>query len=453
MNIFFPLVEYYPISYVGELGIYISNIIEQFMDTEHKIYISLPFYKDIDLTGFLIKETIKKTSLGYDYEILVYEKNNFNFYFIKNYDLLYRENIYGYNDDIYRFSFYTYCILELITDIAEIDIVNINDWHIAFLPLLFEIKKIHIPIVLNIFDIKFQGVVDKNILNFLNITNEYYYLGFLEFYDKVNILKSALILSKKVIFYSNIYLNQLLEYPNLSFGLNGVLKLIESKCYVINKGINNSYNPEKDNIIHCNFSNYDLYGKIECKTSLQKELSLPVHTEIPIIIIPSNNIEEDEIWLLSSIIPYLIRMEVQIIILGNKLADFEKNIKEIAFKLNCSVISLEDNDENLRKTLSASDILLDISTESYNDELIKISLAYGVLPIVMSDSPDLDLDHNRFRIFNFTPNDLINTIKYTINKYYDMDKWNEKSKKVMNYNFSMKKVSEDYIKSYSGLLS
>jgi starch synthase len=450
MKIFFPLVEFAPIAYTGDLGLYNSNIIEQLKTQDNEIYVSLPFYKNMDLSDFIYQSSFKENILGYECEFIKCRKNNINFYLIRNQYFLDRENIYGYNDDVYRFSFYTYCIAYLIkTLIDNIDIVSISDWHISLLPLLFEIKKINIPVVLSIFDLKFQGITDKNLLYFLNIDPEYYYWGFLEFYEQVNNLKSGLLLTKRVIFNSNLYLNQLIEYDELSFGLSGVIKVIQSKCCVVGKGIDNSYNPEFDNLIEFNFTSYDLSGKTQCKTSLQKELSFPIHTEIPLVVIPSKYIEEDEVWILNSIIPYLIRMEIQIIILGNRLADFEKNIKELSFRLNCSVISVEDTEENLRKVMSASDIFLDVSTESYNDQLIKIALNYGVLPIVMSDSPDIDIEHNRFRIFNFTPDDLINTIKYTINKYYDMDKWNEKVKKIMSYDFSWQKASKEYLKIYS----
>ena len=145
-------------------------------------------------------------------------------------------------------------------------------------------------------------------------------------------------------------------------------------------------------------------------------------------------------------------MEIQIIILGNKLADFEKNIREVAFRLNCTVISVEDSDENMRKVFAGADIFLDTSADSRNDHLIKIALKYGVIPIVLKESLDLEIENDKFRLFNFTTEDLINTIKYTINKYYHLDKWNEKVKKVMNYDFSWNKTIEEYLKLYSSLL-
>lgn len=457
MNILFPLVELDPISFLGELGINNAKIINEIKNKENEIFIILPLYKNIDLTDFTYESSFKNTLLGYECEFIKYTNDNLNFYFIKNNYFFYRESIYGYDDDIYRFSFYTYAVAFLIKNIIgnnkTIDIVSISDWHTSLLPLFFEIENINIPIVLNIFDLTFQGIVDTNILRFLNINPEYYYWGFLEYYDMVNILKSGLLLSKYVVFNSQLYFNDLIEDESSSLGLNGVIRIIQSKCKIISPGIESSYDSKNDNSIECSFTNYDLSGKNICKTQLQKELSLPIHTEVPLIIIPSTYIQDDELWLLNSIIPYLIRMEIQLIILGNKLADFEKNIRDISFRLNCNVISIEDNEQNRRKAFSAADIILDVSRDSLNDQFIKMSLKYGVLPIVMNDSHDLAIENNRFRIFNFTPDDLINTIKYTVNKYYDMDKWNEKVKKVMSYDFSWHEVSKEYLKLYSDIIN
>lgn len=66
-------------------------------------------------------------------------------------------------------------------------------------------------------------------------------------------------------------------------------------------------------------------------------------------------------------------MEIQIIIIGNRLIDFEKNIRQLSFRVNCTAVSLEDNDENQRKIFSGSDIFLDISINSANEKSLKIA--------------------------------------------------------------------------------
>ncbi len=462
MKILFPIVEYNSITNYGELGLTLEHLISRLIRTGQEISICLPFYKNLLASSYQITpvNSAEINISGYSASFWKMEiedeiQPGINIYLVKNNDFFTgRNKIYGYEDDNYRFVFYCQAVIELlkVLDFSP-EIIHIHDWHTALIPLLLKINKIDIKTVLTIHNIGYQGISNLDILNFANISYQYFFSGKLEFYSKVNLLKAGLLYSDSITTNSKNYLEEIQESPNISFGLNGVLKQLAAKSQGVFLGIEESQNPKKDKIIPANYSNQDLSGKLECKTHLQKELDLPVHTEIPILVIPSTYISDNEIWLLNSIIPYLIRMEIQIIILGNKLVDFEKNIREVAFRLNCTVISVEDSEDNRQKIFSGADIFLDTSLDSKNDQLIMISIKYGVIPIVFKESPDLEIDNNKFRLFNFTTEDLINTIKYTINKYYHLDKWNEKVKKVMSYDFSWNQTIRSYLGIYKGLVT
>ncbi|GIW23180.1 MAG: hypothetical protein KatS3mg068_2187 [Candidatus Sericytochromatia bacterium] len=237
----------------------------------------------------------------------------------------------------------------------------------------------------------------------------------------------------------------------LSKGLSELLFSLKNKIKCISLGIDDIFNPETDDLIYKKYSVDNLLDKIFCKIELQKSLNLPIHTEIPIIVIPSIYMTDDEIILINSIIPYTMRMEIQIIIIGNKLSDFENNINKLSLGINCSIISVDFNIENLRKVFSGSDIFLDISPTGSNEYLLKIALKYGLIPIVLKEYDYLNIGDNRFRIFNFTTEDLINTIKYTINKYYYFSKWNEMVKNVMKLDYSWLNTTSSYMNLYKSI--
>jgi starch synthase len=456
MKIFFPVIEYHSITNFGELGITIEHLIKRLVQAGQEIVICLPFYKDLISADYPVTQlTTESVNIsGYSTSFWKTEIENITVYLVKNNEFFsYRKNIYGCDDDNFRFVFFCLAAVELLNLIDfSPDIVHVNDWHTALIPLLLKLNNKNIKTVLTIHNVNYQGISNLDILKFANIGLEFFLSGKLEFYNKVNILKAGLWFSDLIICNSKNYLEQIQNSPAASNGLNGVLKQLADKCQAITVGVEESFNPKKDKSIMSKYSDLDLSGKLECKTQLQKELDLPVHTEIPILVIPSAYISDDEIWLLNSIIPYLIRMEIQIIILGNKLVDFEKNIREVSFRLNCTVISVEDSEENQKKIFSGADIFLDTSFDFNNDQLIMAALKYGVIPIVFNESPDLEIEANKFRLFNFTTEDLINTIKYTINKYYHLDKWNEKVKKVMSYDFSLNRTAREYISLYKDLV-
>lgn len=456
MKILFPVVEYQPIAGVGKLGTDVENLVKHLSESGQEISVCLPFYNNLFVSNYKIEFVSNKTLYISGLAVSFWKTsiNNITVYLIKNDEFFsFRQNIYGYDDDVYRFTFFSLAVIELIKILDDKpEIIHIHDWHTAIIPLLLEINNIDIKTVLTVHNVRYQGMGDLNLLNFASVDYNYFSSGTIEFYNSVNLLKSGLFFSNKVLTNSKFYLKDIQDSFIDSYGLNGVLKLIESKSQGISFGVEESYNPKIDNIIVSNYDLSDISGKFECKTQLQKDLDLPVHSEIPLIVIPSQYISDTEVWLLNRIMPYLVRMEVQIVILGNKLADFEKNVREVAFRLNCIVVSVEENEQNLRKVFSGADIFLDISLKSYNDHLIKIALKYGVIPIVFNESPDLEIEENKFRIFNFTAEDLINTIKYTINRYYHLEKWNEKVRKCMTYDFSWQKTIKEYTNMYKDSL-
>jgi starch synthase len=458
MKIFFPVVEYQSITNYGELGLNIEHLVSHLAAFEHEVYVCLPYYKEMLNSGFTMTplgDPESKIISGYSASFWKMEIGTIKFFIIRNNDFFtFRKNIYGYDDDNYRFVFYSLAVIELLKQLDFTpDIIHVHDWHNALIPLLLKLNDFDIKTVFTIHNAAYHGISGIDILKFAGIGLEFFLSGKLEFYNMVNILKAGLWFSDFITTNSKNYLEEIQNSPGTSNGLNGVLKQLAGISQAIPLGIEESFNPLNDKIILANYTGHDLSGKTECKTQLQKELDLPIHTEIPILVIPSTYISDPEIWLLNSIIPYLIRMEIQIIILGNKLVDFEKNIREVAFRLNCTVISVEDSPENRRKIFSGADIFLDTSLDYKNDLLIKTSIKYGVIPIVFNESQDLEIDSNKFRLFNFTTEDLINTIKYTINKYYHLDKWNEKVKKVMSYDFSWSQTAQAYINLYFSLLT
>jgi len=446
--------EFTPFVQVGELGKIIENLLKKLKKTD-EVTLFIPFYEailknnsEISKEKKVLKKVGEKLLSG---KLFSYWKTNHlglevilvqNNYFFGN-----RNYIYGYDDDFKRFAFFCRAVASFIKDL-NYDILHIHDWHTALIPFFLAQNKSNLNTVFTIHNIRFQGICSNYFLGELGINH-----SVAKCKEPLNFLKIGLLSSDKVTTNSVFYLREIEQNYEMTNGLSHLINREKAKFSAIVPGIDESFDPENDPLIPTFFSSNDISGKVICKTFLQKELKLPVHTEIPIMIIPSTNISNNEIFLLNSIISYLARMEIQIIIIGYGLSDFEETIRESALRSNCKVTSVEDNSVNLRKVFSGADIFLDIFPNCLNDHLIKISLKYGVLPIVLNESPDLKIEKNRFRIFNFTSKDLINTIKYVTNRYYQMEMWNDNLKKAMKYDFSWDKTAKEYRTLYKELLA
>jgi starch synthase len=442
--------EFFPLSYKGDLGYFINNISKEKND-EIETKICIPFYGNKELFEESLKEAKTILISGYRFTLFKIYKNDIEIFLIQNNKYFSsRADIYGYPDDELRFSLFCLAVTHLLKYMGKVDVINLHDWHTSLISLLVKKEHINIKTVLTIHSFKFQGICDKTIAKILSKSEKMFRID--NIFEHINLLKIGVVYSDKIIIKSLDKLNQLKDKIYRD-DLDIFLITNTEKIYAINQGISENLNPEKDDLISNKYSIEDIEGKTFCKTSFQKNAQLNINTEIPIMVIPSINISNQERFLLNSIIPYLSSVELQIIILGNKLADFEKNIKEFFDRrLNSTVVSVENTDENIRKVLSASDIILDISIESSNNRILKKALRYGVIPIIFKESLDLNLEDNKFRLFNFGTEDLINTIKYTINKYYYMDIWNQKVKQIMQYDSSWKKNLSESLEVYKSAM-
>ena len=120
--------------------------------------------------------------------------------FVGNETFFERENIYGYDDDLARFSFFNRAVLEILPYLGvKINEIHVNDWHTSIFSLIQKVAYKDHPYyretqtVLNINDLSYQGWYDASILpNILGIDGEYYHNGLTRMGDAVNILKSGI---------------------------------------------------------------------------------------------------------------------------------------------------------------------------------------------------------------------------------------------------------------------
>jgi len=120
--------------------------------------------------------------------------------FIGNEYFFEREEIYGYDDDLARFSFFNRAALNVLPYLGiKADEIQLSDWHTSIFSLIQKVQYKDHPhyadtkIVLNINDLMYQGWYGEDSLpNVLGIASEYYYNGLTRMGDSVNILKSGI---------------------------------------------------------------------------------------------------------------------------------------------------------------------------------------------------------------------------------------------------------------------
>ena len=445
-KILVPCVEFKSLSNFGDLGKKIYNLVYS-LNYSLDISVVFPYYKTIFDKIEIIPNKIHEIKIhNLLFKFYHYKKDNIDFYFISNeYFFDNREFIYD-SENIVRFTLFSLCVFELIKILEFKASILLNDWHLGILPVILKINNYKNRFLLTIHNFEHQGISEPEILKTANISYKYFYSGELEFYGKVNFLKCGIDYSDKIIIKSNDFFEEIKIKNSSTKFIEDIIKKNESKIEYIPQSIDKEYSPEYNKMIYKNYSKNSIENKVYCKLKLQNDLNFQSHTEIPILIIPAFNLTKYEILLLNMIVEYLVIMEIQIIILSYNLSDFEQKIKNYSFSSNCSAVSLDPSDEEFHKVFSGADMILDISFDFSNKNILKKALRYGVIPITFRESSELETENIHFKIFDFTRINLINTIKYTINRYYYLEKWNERIVKAIGLDFSLEKESNQYLK-------
>lgn len=398
--------------------------------------------------------------------------DNVTYYFIDNLSYFDRPNIYGEWDDGERFGYFSTAIIEMLEVIDWIpDIIHVNDWHTAMVPVLL-VDRYHwkerlrdIRKVITIHNIRFQGIFQPDILEIVFGTsyNTYTDDGLKE-KNRVNFLKGGINFSDRITTVSPTYAQEITS-PEFGEGLEGVLRHNQWKLRGIINGIDYDINnPESDQSIPFNFSIDDLAGKAQNKAALQKKVGLPVNPDIPVIGMVSRLTDQKGFQLIQEQLNELLQSEVQVVLLGTGEAQFEHSFRFFEEVYPDKMRSMIMFDIDLAQLIYAgSDMFLMPSAFEPCGLSQMISMRYGTLPIVhetggLADTVEPYNQHTGegtgFSFNIFDSKQMLKTIYYAVDTYYHRkEDWNRLIEQAMSTTFSWEGPAQEYINLYKELYS
>ena len=193
-----------PFTNLGDLGGKIVQSIQSITAKGNNAIIVLPRYKTLnvgeDCLEWVMDVPVKIGQKVQRSSLYRFAGHGVTYLFIGNDDYFDRDNIYGYEDDLERFSFFNRSVLEILPYLGiSISEIHVNDWHTSMFPLLQKLAYKDCPYfssiktTLNIHDLSFQGWYGANILTeVLGLAPEWYTNGLMRMGDSVNILKSGI---------------------------------------------------------------------------------------------------------------------------------------------------------------------------------------------------------------------------------------------------------------------
>lgn len=281
---------------------------------------------------------------------------------------------------------------------------------------------------------------------------------------KMNFMKSGLMFADVINTVSQTYASEIRTKEEYGEGLKEVLAKRKDSLFGIVNGIDkNVWNPEKDKLISANFSAKNIEEKLVNKKELAERFGLVYDEKIPIIGLISRLYDSKGIDLVQKAFPDLIKLNVQIILLGTGDQKYHSFFDKMASKYPKKFASyLGFNDELAHLIEAGSDMFLMPSKYEPCGLNQMYSLVYGTVPIVretggLADTVakynDKTEEGNGFVYKKYDVDDMLKELKRAIKIFEDKKTWQKIMRAGMKSDFSWDSSAKKYIELYKTMLS
>lgn len=426
-----------------------------------KIRVCLPYHQ-AKATSLYTSFTFTFASL--EEEVNVYQENidGVEYLLFKNNTYLTRENVYGEKDDDKRYAFFCLALYHFMLISGEKPLImHEHDYHSAPLIALCKLKETGLRNIKHLFTIHnffYQGAYSKDYCSLLDLDEEAYTSGLLQYDNGVNLLKWALVLADKVVTVSPTYLKELLTKQS-SEGMYKILREEKNKCYGILNGLNyNYFNPE---VLKVYYDYKNIAVKAEHKLFLQKHFGLTEDKDIFLCAIVSRLTQQKGLELIINS-PYFKEGYCQLVVCGKGEDNYELALKKLAQQYPKYIAFGNFVSEEVAKEIYAgSDLVLVPSVWEPCGLTQMIAMRYGSLPLVrktggLADSviayPQEEADG--FVFTTLKQEDFDNVLKEAIDLYYKHPAYYKMmQEKAMLKDNSFRQAAKEYAKLYLGLFN
>ncbi|MBE6125480.1 MAG: glycosyltransferase [Erysipelotrichaceae bacterium] len=478
MKLLFVTSECAPFSKSGGLADVAFSLPPSLDKLGNEIQIITPYYKCVDDRFYDDVEFVKSFTVWLGNRpmycgLLKGELSGVPVWFIDNQELFYRDKLYGYDDDKFRFAWFSKAVIESMEQIGFIpDILHCNDWESALAVIYLKDDQAKRPVLRNvktvytIHNIAYQGQFGADELTTTFALDPGWYNGGLAYEYQgrhdVNLMKGAMLMADAVSTVSPTYAREL-HTPRFGRGLEGVCDMIESKMYGIINGIDpDHYDPGKDARIPCNFTADDKSGKEKCKEYIQETFGLRKEKEWPLFAVVARLVEQKGVDLIMELLPELMKKGIQLIIFGQGEARYVDYFTECTRRYPGQLgFSDKYSEEMAAKVFAGADLYLMPSAFEPCGLSQMMAMRYGTVPVVhetggLKDTvrpySDFDGIGDGFSFSEYSAKALMLAIDAAIKVYFGEHKVFEKIKdRCMRKDFSWDKSAMSYMKMYSDI--
>lgn len=490
LKILFVSSEVFPFVKTGGLADVSAALPQMLSEMGHEVRIVVPKYGAVDDRKFKIHEVVRLKDIPINIGeknvlfsikscFLTGQKTKVQIYFLDSPDYFgSRNSIYDdplsgepYPDNDERFILLSRSVFELINKLGWVpDIIHSNDWQCGLVPVY--LKTIYngepnfdnIKSLYTIHNMSYQGEFPASSFSKTglpeNLKNE---KGVLQ-NGKLNFMKAGLIYSDALNTVSERYAAEVCKDDEIGAGLKNVLAKRKSDLFGIINGIDvNAWNPEKDKSIHKKYSIKTLEKRPENKEFLTQKFGFKYDENIAVIGLITRLLDNKGIDILKEAFPTLMKMNVQIILLGTGDRKYHKFFDQMSKKHSDKFACyLGFNNELAHLIEAGADMYLMPSKIEPCGLNQMYSLVYGSVPLVRETGGLADTvsrfnektgEGNGFSFKEYSADAMLKEIKRALKIFEDKKTWQKIMKNGMKSDFSWQASAKKYVDLYKTILS
>jgi starch synthase len=330
-------------------------------------------------------------------------------YFIAERSLFDRPELYGYNDDTYRFVFYSRAALALTQLLGwRPDLLHAHDWHAA--PAVTWLATAGqaddhfrgIGSVFTIHNLAHQGRGPWDLMNDLGIITH----GLLEeTFGQLNFMARGIYHATLINTVSPTYAREMLTGPG-GAGLDGLLRYRQNDVHGILNGLDyDLWNPATDRRLPARYTAAEPEARLANKRALQTRAGLPQRDDVPLAAMVTRLDWQKGLDITGHVLHLLLNEyagPAQFVILGSGAAEYESMLANLAGYHRDKMAAFLTYDAALAQLIYAGSDLFFMPSRFEPCGLGQLmAMRYGSVPVVRATGGLADTVHDALTGFTF----------------------------------------------------
>jgi starch synthase len=460
-----------PFAKTGGLADVIGTLARELKKLGYDIRLMLPFHRMIKdkyrgqvkhVAAFNVNTGGQPQYAG----IELYEWEGIPVYFVDN-EHYFGHAIYcGGDFEGDQYAFFSRAVIDALPIIGfEPEIIHVNDWHTAIIPMLLKIQYAMYAqgkskTILTIHNLGYQGRFNFGYAShLLGIDGKYFHPDYIEFHGDANFLKAGIVFADKLVTVSPTYAQEI-RMPYYGEGLDGILRTRSGDLTGILNGIDTDvFNPATDPLILHPYDAEAPDRKQKNKEALIAELGLSIAPEVPLIGMVTRLTRQKGIDLVMHVFDEIIDAGCGFALIGTGEKQYENFFRTVDGRSGNRAAGRIIFDDGLAHRIYAGcDFFLMPSQFEPCGLAQMIALRYGTLPIVRATGGLKDTvcpfnehngEGNGFSFDNYNAHDMLHTVRYALGFYRQKTALESIRKRAMKQDWSFKKSTLAYAELYT----